>query len=86
MGISNYERWFLQLLHTSELIALFLDLYRLCGDPIRESESFQRHLSFSNMLLKDHFQASKMPEHSLIYWTQGPLPPVTSSPGTSSMM
>lgn len=38
------------------------------------------------MLLKDHFQASKMPEHSLIYWTQGALPAVTNSPSTSGMM
>lgn len=71
----------------SKIIVFFLfsDLYRLCGDPIRENESFQRHVSFSHMLLNDHFQASKMPEHSLIYWTQGALPPVSSSPSTSAM-
>nr|CAD7459928.1 unnamed protein product [Timema tahoe] len=53
--------------------AILKDLYRLCADP-RENEAFQMHCNFSQMLLKDHFQASQMPEHNLIQWTEGSFP------------
>ncbi|KAK4885328.1 hypothetical protein RN001_001599 [Aquatica leii] len=67
--------------------AILKDLYRLCGDPNRETEAFQRHLNFSQMLLKDHFQASQMLEHNLIQWTQGQFPSLPSnSPSTSSTL
>ncbi|KAF5304882.1 hypothetical protein FQR65_LT00766 [Abscondita terminalis] len=67
--------------------AILKDLYRLCGDPNRENEAFQRHLNFSQMLLKDHFQASQMLEHNLIQWTHGQFPSLPSnSPSTSSTL
>ncbi|KAF5290602.1 hypothetical protein FQA39_LY14668 [Lamprigera yunnana] len=67
--------------------AILKDLYRLCGDPNRENEAFQRHLNFSQMLLKDHFQASQMVEHNLIQWTEGSFPDIASnSPSTSSAL
>ncbi|KAB0804326.1 hypothetical protein PPYR_02687 [Photinus pyralis] len=67
--------------------AILKDLYRLCGDPNRENEAFQRHLNFSQMLLKDHFQASQMQEHNLIQWTTGPFPSLPSdSPSTSGAL
>ncbi|KAK5647588.1 hypothetical protein RI129_002480 [Pyrocoelia pectoralis] len=68
--------------------AILKDLYRLCGDPNRENEAFQRHLNFSQMLLKDHFQASQMQEHNLIQWTSGPFPslPSSTSPSTSGAL
>ena len=34
------------------------------------------HTNFSQTLLKDHFLANGLPEHSLIMWTDGPLPPL----------
>ncbi|GFY68912.1 MAU2 chromatid cohesion factor homolog [Trichonephila inaurata madagascariensis] len=46
--------------------ALLKDLYRLTGDMLREQEAIQTHSNFSQLLLKDHFQASQLPEHSLI--------------------
>ncbi|KAI4468593.1 hypothetical protein MML48_2g00000777 [Holotrichia oblita] len=67
--------------------AILKDLYQLCGDPTRENEAYQRHLNFSHMLLKDHFQASHLPEHELIHWTQGTFPPsITNSPSTSGVI
>lgn len=42
------------------------DLYRLTGDLLREQEAIQTHSNFSQLLLKDHFQASQLPEHNLI--------------------
>lgn len=64
---------------------VFVDLYRLCGDPTRETEAFQRHLNFSQMLLKDHFQASQMPEHGLlIQWTHGPFPSFSADSSAST--
>ncbi|XP_060534936.1 MAU2 chromatid cohesion factor homolog isoform X2 [Cylas formicarius] len=50
--------------------AILKDLHRICGDIQRENEAYQRHLSFSQILLNDHYQASQMPEHSLVQWTQ----------------
>lgn len=67
--------------------AILKDLYRLCGDPNRENEAFQRHLNFSQMLLQDHFQASQMQEHNLIHWTHGNFPVFTNnSPSTSGVL
>lgn len=63
---------------------MFLDLYRMCNDPVRENEALQMHSNFSQTLLKDHFQSSEMPEHALISWTDGqfpiPLKPSVSPP------
>lgn len=65
----------------------FVDLFRMCGDPARESEAFQMHCNFSQMLLKDHFQSTQMSEHNLIHWTEGNFPMlVSSSPSTSSTL
>ncbi|XP_018578267.1 MAU2 chromatid cohesion factor homolog isoform X1 [Anoplophora glabripennis] len=67
--------------------AILKDLHRICGDSQRENEAYQRHVHFSQMLLSDHFQASQMPEHNLIMWTQGNLPPsTTDSPSTSGVL
>ncbi|XP_073994231.1 mau2 sister chromatid cohesion factor [Rhodnius prolixus] len=65
--------------------AILRDLYRMCGDPARENEAYQMHCNFSQMLLKDHFQSSQMPEHNLIFWTEGDLPPLPP-PSTSSQL
>lgn len=42
------------------------DLYHLCGDQVNEAEGYRMHTSFSQDLLKDHFQSSQMSEHGLI--------------------
>ncbi|XP_075536944.1 mau2 sister chromatid cohesion factor isoform X2 [Dermacentor variabilis] len=63
--------------------ALLKDLYRLCGQPLQEQEAIQTHASFSQLLLKDHFQASQLPEHNLIQWIDGE-PPVMNTASTSS--
>ncbi|XP_030765193.1 MAU2 chromatid cohesion factor homolog isoform X5 [Sitophilus oryzae] len=64
--------------------AILKDLHRICGDSARENEAYQRHVTFSQMLMQDHFQASQMPEHSLIRWTQGNLPELPSSVATNT--
>jgi len=48
---------------------LCLDLYRLCGNPQGEAEGYRLHESFSQSLLKDHFQSSQQSEHKLIQVT-----------------
>ncbi|XP_014673025.1 PREDICTED: MAU2 chromatid cohesion factor homolog [Priapulus caudatus] len=64
--------------------ALLKDLYHLCGDPVRENEGFQLHTNFSNLLLDDYFQSSRLPAHNLIQWTEGPFP-ITSFPLSSAV-
>lgn len=64
--------------------AILKDLYRMCGDPVRENEAFQMHCNFSQMLLKDHFQASQMAEHNLIHWTEGSFPMLVGNPPSTS--
>ncbi|CAG9836755.1 unnamed protein product [Diabrotica balteata] len=67
--------------------AILKDLHRICGDSQRENEAYQRHVNFSQMLLTDHFQASQMPEHNLIMWTQGNFPSnTTNEPSTSGAL
>ncbi|XP_071042682.1 MAU2 chromatid cohesion factor homolog isoform X3 [Parasteatoda tepidariorum] len=68
--------------------ALLKDLYRLTGDPIREQEAIQTHSNFSQLLLKDHFQASQLPEHNLIQWIEGdpPLMPIQPQAQTTSSL
>ncbi|CAH1163585.1 unnamed protein product [Phaedon cochleariae] len=67
--------------------AILKDLHRICGDSQRENEAYQRHVHFSQMLLSDHFQASQMPEHNLIMWTQGNFPANTANaPSTSGSL
>lgn len=43
-----------------------LDLYRLCGDPVREQETIQLHHNYSQHLLTDQYQASQLQEHRYI--------------------
>ena len=43
------------------------DLYRLSGDKVQEEEGYRLHTSFSQSLLKDHFQSSQLSEHGLIH-------------------
>ena len=45
---------------------LTTDLYHLSGDRQGEAEGYKLHDSFSQALLKDHFQSSQLPEHTLI--------------------
>lgn len=67
--------------------AILKDLHRMCGDTQSENEAYQRHVHFSQMLLSDHYQASQMPEHNLIMWTQGSFPAnTTNSPSTSGVL
>lgn len=66
--------------------AILKDLYDNCGDPIRENEAYQMHCNFSQMLLKDQYQASQMPEHNLIHWTQGSFPMLTNTPSSSGVI
>ena len=42
------------------------DLYRLTGNPQGEAEGYRLHDSFTQALLKDHFQSSQLAEHNLI--------------------
>lgn len=42
------------------------DLYQALGNPQGEAESYRMHDSFSQMLLKDHFQSTQLSEHRLI--------------------
>lgn len=86
---SEVTCWFeLKLYHLSYF--LFLDLYRLCSEAARENEAYQMHCNFSQMLLKDHFTASQLPEHALIHWVEGDFPVVVGQapalPSTSSVM
>ncbi len=48
------------------ILDVFSDLYRLCGNAQGEAEGFRLHDSFSQSLLKDHFQSSQQTEHKLI--------------------
>lgn len=67
--------------------AILKDLYRMCGDPVRENEAYQMHCNFSQILLKDHFQSSQMAEHNLIFWLDGSFPLLaTNPPSTSSTL
>ncbi len=59
------------------------DLYRL-SDPAREQEGLQMHANFSQMLLKDHFHASQLPEHGLIQWTDGRFPAMPEKPAAAA--
>ena len=59
---------------TNSLIFILPDLYRASGDRVREQEGLQMHNNFNQTLLKDNFMSNQLPEHSLIFWTDGPLP------------
>lgn len=58
--------------------AILRDLYRMSNDRSNENEAYQMHNNFSQILLKDHYQSSTMPEHNLIKWTEGNLPTLSS--------
>ncbi|KAK2178726.1 hypothetical protein NP493_532g03030 [Ridgeia piscesae] len=58
--------------------ALLKDLYRLCGNPQGEAEGYRLHDSFTQSLLKDHFQSTQQSEHQLIQVMDGG--PVSTSP------
>jgi len=65
---------------SKELLFGLVDLYRLCSETGRENDAYQMHCNFSQMLLKDHFAASQLPEHNLIHWTDGDFPVVVELP------
>ncbi|XP_049877259.1 MAU2 chromatid cohesion factor homolog [Pectinophora gossypiella] len=60
--------------------AILKDLYRLAGDTERENEAYQMHCNFSAALLKDHFQATQLPQHALLHWTAGAPPALPPPP------
>lgn len=66
--------------------SLLKDLYHQCGDAANEAEGYRLHASFSQALLKDHFQSSQMSEHGVIQWTEGPCPLHLGSSSSSSGM
>ncbi|XP_076465078.1 MAU2 chromatid cohesion factor homolog isoform X2 [Babylonia areolata] len=67
--------------------SLLKDLYRLVGDSVNEAEGYRMHTTFSQSLLKDHFQSSQLQEHGLIQWTSGPCPfHLNTSGGASNML
>ncbi|KAK7115368.1 MAU2 chromatid cohesion factor homolog isoform X2 [Littorina saxatilis] len=67
--------------------SLLKDLYRLVGDTVNEAEGYRMHTTFSQSLLKDHFQSSQLQEHGLIQWTSGPCPfHLNTSGGASNML
>ena len=63
----------------------FVDLYRATGDRVREQEGSQMHNNFNQTLMKDQVLSNQLPEHSLIFWTDGPLPKIESL-GSSSKL
>ncbi|KAL0820190.1 hypothetical protein ABMA28_006115 [Loxostege sticticalis] len=63
--------------------AILKDLYRLAGDTERENEAYQMHCNFSQALLKDHFQATQLPQHALVHWTTGAPPALPPPPSVS---
>lgn len=54
--------------------SLLRELYHIIGNPQAENESYRLHDTFTQMLLKDHFQSTQLSEHRLIQWTDGPCP------------
>ena len=54
--------------HTNKIV---VDLYRLCGNPQGEAEGYRLHDSFTQSLLKDHFQSTQQSEHQLIQVSRG---------------
>ena len=64
----------------SFIALFFIDLYRLNGDSAREHEGHQMHKNFSQLLLRDHYRASQLPEHALIPWTDGQFPALPPPP------
>ena len=50
------------------------DLYRDTGDYAREQECLQMLTNFNQTLMKDQFESNQIPEHGLIFWTDGQLP------------
>ncbi|XP_040566701.1 MAU2 chromatid cohesion factor homolog isoform X2 [Lepeophtheirus salmonis] len=59
--------------------AILKDLNQLTGDHLREQEGLLMHNNYSQILLKDHFKATQLPEHNLVHWTDGPFPSFASS-------
>ena len=57
---------------------ILIDLYRATGDRVREQEGSTMHNNFNQTLIKDQCLSNQLPEHSLIFWTDGPLPKVES--------
>jgi len=64
--------------------SILKDLYRMSGDRAQENEGLERHTNFSQTLLKDHVLASQLPEHNLILWTDGPLPPMPAAAASAA--
>ena len=64
--------------------SFFVDLYRATGDRVREQEGSQMHNNFNQTLMKDQVLSNQLPEHSLIFWTDGPLPKIESLGASSN--
>uniref|UniRef100_A0A146M8F4 MAU2 chromatid cohesion factor homolog n=2 Tax=Lygus hesperus TaxID=30085 RepID=A0A146M8F4_LYGHE len=59
-------------------LSVFKELYKISLDAQSEAKSSETHSSLSEALVLDRSQALKMPEHSLVYWTSGDVPPYSS--------
>ena len=59
-------------------------MYRATGDRVREQEGQQMHSNFQQTLMKDQVLSLQLPEHNLIFWTDGPLPSSETLRGPAS--
>lgn len=51
--------------------AILKDLHRMSKDSLLETEAYNNHLAFSQMLLAEQYQCTKFPEHNLVFWLGG---------------
>ena len=56
----------------------------MTGDHQREVEGQTMHTNFSQMLLKDHYAATQLPQHNLIQWTDGVFPQLPAASSSSA--
>merc|ERR1712018_826874 len=64
--------------------SILKDLYRATGDRLREQEGSQMHNNFNQTLMKDQVLSNQLPEHSLIFWTDGQFPAVAAAPNSNA--
>merc|ERR1711899_299535 len=64
--------------------SILKDLYRMQGDVAKEQDGQNMHTSFNQTLMKDQVLSNQLPEHSLIFWTDGPLPKIESLGASSN--
>merc|ERR1712051_930228 len=64
--------------------SILKDLYRMQGDQARQTEGETLHSNFQQTLMKDQVLSLQLPEHNLIFWTDGPLPSSETLRGPTS--